>query len=141
MKTTRFPSRVDALFLELAAVAVLMLLAQGYLLRATAPAAGPILLVIAILLLPVFALLALPWQYELQSEQLLIQAGRLKWRILYKDISAIEPNSNPHSAPALSLQRVKITHTSGTMLVSPRERDLFIRLLSERVQQARRQGV
>jgi hypothetical protein len=138
MSQTRFPSRVDVLLLALPAIVMAMLLAQAYMLRAGAPAVSMILCAVAVLPPLLFALLAVPCQYELQPEQLLVQAGRLKWRIPYGDISAIEPSSNPHSAPALSLRRVKITHAGGAMLVSPRERDLFIRLLGERVEKARR---
>lgn len=78
-------------------------------------------------------LLAVPCKYTLLDDHLLVQAGLIKFRIPYFEIRKMEKSSNPLSSPALSLRRIKITKTKGFLLVSPRDRDQFIKDVSGRL--------
>jgi hypothetical protein len=72
-------------------------------------------------------------------EQLVVRGGILRYRIPYADITDIAPSREIWAAPALSLQRVEISHGPGRFaLVSPRERERFIAELEKRVQTASR---
>ena len=83
----------------------------------------------------------MPCRYTLEADHLLIRCGLIRQRIAYRDITAIAPSRSVLSAPALSLQRVKISyrHTSS-QLVSPRERGIFIQMLQDRVRAAHTAG-
>ena len=78
-------------------------------------------------------LLAVPCKYTLLDDHLLVQAGLIKYRIPYSEIRKIEKSNNPLSSPALSLRRIKITKKKGFLLVSPIDRDQFIKDLSARL--------
>ena len=80
-----------------------------------------------------FIAVAVPCTYTLARDHLLIRSGLIRQKIAYKDITAVEPSASPLSAPALSLKRVKVSYGRTFQLVSPRERDLFIQSLRERV--------
>lgn len=67
------------------------------------------------------------------DDYLLVQAGILKERIKYEDIVSVEKSSDPLSAPAMSLKRVRIDHGKGFTLVSPKDRDDFISELNTRI--------
>jgi len=82
--------------------------------------------------------LTLPCSYSLEADHLFIRCGFIRRRIPYSQIHRIEPSSNPLSAPALSLRRVKIAYGRSFQLVSPRERERFIEELGQRVGALRR---
>lgn len=79
------------------------------------------------------AALAIPCRYILDEDGLLIQAGVLKEKIKYTEISNAELSSNPLSAPALSLRRVKVTLKTGFRLISPLSREEFIEELKKKI--------
>jgi len=79
------------------------------------------------------AALAIPCRYILDEEGLLIQAGLMKEKIKYKSIRSAELSSNPLSAPALSLKRVKIILDSGFRLISPIDREEFIQEIKKKI--------
>ena len=79
------------------------------------------------------AALAIPCRYILDEDGLLIQAGLMKEKIKYTEIKEAELSSNPLSAPALSLQRVKVTLRSGFRLISPLGREEFIEELKKKI--------
>ena len=78
-------------------------------------------------------LLIVPCKYTLFGDHLLVQSGLIKYIIPYAEIRKIEKSSNPLSSPALSLKRVKITRQKGFLLVSPTDRDQFIRDLTAKL--------
>lgn len=83
--------------------------------------------------------LVFPCKYVLKQDYLLIKSGLFyRQRIPYSKIENIELSSNPLSAPALSLKRVKISFGKGLQfqLVSPQNREEFIAALRERVNEA-----
>lgn len=73
-----------------------------------------------------FLLLAVPCKYTLTEDRVIIQSGILRQEALYSQITGVKKSNNPLSAPALSLQRVKITMTNGFKLISPKNREQFI---------------
>ena len=82
----------------------------------------------------VCGVLLVPCRYTLESDHLLIRCGLIRQRIPYRDITAITPSRSVWSAPALSLQRVKLSYgRTSSQLVSPRDRAVFIQALQHRV--------
>ena len=82
----------------------------------------------------VCGVLLVPCRYTLESDHLLIRCGLIRQRIPYRDITAITPSRSVWSAPALSLQRVKLSYgRTSSQLVSPRDRAAFIQALQHRV--------
>ena len=78
----------------------------------------------------VCGVLLVPCRYTLESDHLLIRCGLIRQRIPYRDITAITPSRSLWSAPALSLQRVKLSYgRTSSQLVSPRDRAAIIQAL------------
>lgn len=68
---------------------------------------------------------------------LLIRCGRRRERIAYRDIVALAYSRDFRAAPALSLRRVLIRHGRWSgQLVSPQDREGFMRELQARVKLA-----
>jgi Bacterial PH domain len=72
------------------------------------------------------ATFSLPCRYTLGETELYIQCGVLKWIVPYRDIRRLELSCSLWSAPALSLNRVKIVFDDGFQLISPKNRREFI---------------
>ncbi|CAN5455869.1 hypothetical protein BH10PSE16_BH10PSE16_24700 [soil metagenome] len=139
MASRTFPSRVDGWLIAVVTGAIGFTLFQGWLLRAVSPLGSGIALGVGGAVALLIAATAVPCTYTLMPEHLLIRTGLIRQQIAYRDITGIEPSTSPLSAPALSLQRVKVSYGDGGrfQLVSPRERELFIRALRERVARVR----
>jgi hypothetical protein len=90
-----------------------------------------------LVLILVFVLLVFPMRYTLRDDHLEIRAGQLRFRIRYTDITQATPTRNPLSAPALSLDRLKIDYRNarGRMrwtLISPEPKADFLMALAAR---------
>ena len=85
----------------------------------------------AVLLLGVLAI-AWPVTYTLADDELVVRFGLARVRVAYAAITAVAPSRNPLSAPAWSLDRLRIDHDGGFLLISPRDRDAFVAALSSR---------
>lgn len=83
------------------------------------------------------ATFSLPCRYILGETELYIQCGILKWIVPYRDIRRLELSCSLLSAPALSLNRVKIVFDDGFQLISPKNRQAFIADLQARLGQDR----
>ena len=71
--------------------------------------------------------------YTLTETELIVRSGLLRRRLAIADIVAITPTRNPLSAPALSLDRLRIdVRRGGYILISPAERDAFLADLEAR---------
>jgi hypothetical protein len=79
------------------------------------------------------ATFSLPCRYILAETELRIQCGILKWIVPYRDICQLELSCSLWSAPALSLNRVKIVLEEGFILISPKNRIEFIEELKSRI--------
>lgn len=131
-----FRSKVDAWLIAVIAAAVVFTAAQGFLMREASPEGSVASFSVAALVVAVFMALAVPCRYTLERDHLYIRSGLIRQRIAYKDITGVEPSRNPLSAPALSLQRVKVSYKGWFQLISPLDRERFIQLLEERVSRA-----
>ncbi len=78
-----------------------------------------------------------PCRYTLTNDSLNIRCGLLFRSVPLGRIVRIEPSSSWESAPALSLRRVKITLDRGYRIISPVNRDAFIKDLMDAVQRHR----
>lgn len=70
--------------------------------------------------------------YVLDDKELVIRCGPINRRIPYREITSAHKTWNPLSSPALSLKRINIKYQFGMALISPKDRDKFLRLLKER---------
>jgi hypothetical protein len=107
-----------------------------------AHSAAEVLFALLTPLVPVLivTLLAWPTRYELHEHELVIRSGVIRYRIPYSDIRAVTPSRNPLSAPAWSLDRLRIDRKRGFALISPQDKDGFLRALAERARQLTLQG-
>ena len=132
-----FPSRIDAWLAAVVLLAVLSPLAVVAVQGAGSGAEQVVVWVTALLPLLAGGLLLLPCRYTLAGDHLHIRCGLIRQRIAYRDITGIAPSRSILSAPALSLQRVKVSYRRGRgqgfQLVSPRERERFMQTLRQRV--------
>ena len=79
------------------------------------------------------AAFSLPCRYTLRETELNIQCGILQATVPYHKIRRIELSCSLWSAPALSLNRVKIVLDDGVHLISPKDRTAFIADLQARL--------
>ncbi len=71
--------------------------------------------------------------YEVGADELLARSGPFCWRIPLKDISAVRESNSPRSGPALSMDRLEITHANGrVLLISPGNKAAFLAALHRR---------
>ena len=76
--------------------------------------------------------------YTLTDTALDIRSGPFRWSIPFADITALVPTRNPLSSPALSLDRLRVESGSHkSIMISPRDRDEFIREVEARRAAAR----
>ena len=74
-----------------------------------------------------------PCRYTLTSDSLNIRCGLLFRSVPLSRIVKVEPSASWESAPALSLRRVKITLDHGYRIISPVDRDTFMKDLMDAV--------
>ena len=67
--------------------------------------------------------------YVIEGDTLLVRSGVIKWRVPIGDIRSITPTRSVASAPALSLDRLRIEYGNRVILVSPEEKQRFIEAL------------
>lgn len=130
----RFRSKIDGWFIPImvisfaglvVALGAVMLSPMSWLLRVVAIAA-----IVAIMYLLVA--ISRNTYYEIVGTDLLVRSGPLKWTIPVADIQEITPSRNILSAPALSLDRLKIRFGKRMfVLVSPEDKDGFLRAIRE----------
>jgi hypothetical protein len=101
---------------------------------------GEILVVLILgVFLPIFVLwIWLTTYYVLDEHNLIIKYGPFQKTIPLSAIRSVKKTTNPLSSPALSLKRLEIFYgTHDVVLISPPDRDAFIRILAERCPQLR----
>ena len=73
--------------------------------------------------------------YVLENETLHIRCGFIvNMRIPYKDITMIYETKDPSASIGLSLDRISINYSKGEVLISPRNKQEFMRLLNEYIE-------
>ncbi len=72
--------------------------------------------------------------YEVTEEELIVKTGFTKAVIPIASIYKLTKTYNPASAPALSLNRIEVLYNKGMgiALISPQDRQMFVRVLTER---------
>ena len=132
------PSKIDIWIALLLVAGPLILINLGIYLHKTGEEQNSLICISAGMLIGVVTwILAFPCQYTLEDKSLLAQAGILKWRIPYAEIQTVELSNSILSGPALSLQRIEVRYDRGRILISPNERDLFLKELRKKVSVAK----
>ncbi|KAA1260803.1 hypothetical protein LF1_33450 [Rubripirellula obstinata] len=76
----------------------------------------------------------LPCRYTLTADAISIRCGLFVfYRITYNDIESVQRTSTWRSGPALSLNRVEIKTNQKSVIISPVNRDQFIKDLTDRL--------
>jgi membrane protein YdbS with pleckstrin-like domain len=132
MTENEYSSKIDVWLACTLSGAVLVPAAFGINALHTSPALAAVCFAVAAAVVTLLLLLAVPCRYTLSADHLLIRSGIRKHSISFKDIRSVEQSNNPLAAPALSLQRVKISYGKSFVLISPERREEFIRILRER---------
>jgi hypothetical protein len=135
-----YPSKVDFWLAAVLISAPLFVIGLGIYLILMIGAAGWICLVSGLFTAALIAGLAIPCRYTLTENFLMIQCGFLKEEINYGKIKSVSLSSNPLSAPALSLSRVKVDLESSFRLISPKNREVFIQELENKTKKLGQQG-
>ena len=69
-------------------------------------------------------------RYVVTNETLIVRSGPFRWHIALAGITGVEPTRSRLSAPALSMDRLKIISRGGGLcLVSPKDKQGFLREL------------
>lgn len=75
--------------------------------------------------------------YVVDTKNLKVQSMFFKWEIPLENIHKIEQTSNPLSAPALSLDRIRIKYMQNgsphSIMVSPKNKAEFIKAISKNI--------
>lgn len=132
MKKKRFQSKVDLWLAAVLIIGILIMLASlvTMILQAMHEPAMVIAILVVILGIVLIAWVGLATYYEIDDKTLKIVSGPIRWCIPISEITAVEPTRSPLSAPALSLDRLRIRYGADrAVVVSPRNRAKFIRRL------------
>ncbi len=75
--------------------------------------------------------LAVPTEYELEAERLLVRSGRWSWTIDVGRIERVEYSTDTSAAPAWSPERLRVDYRDAaghdqTVLISPVDRRAFL---------------
>ncbi|MFI8553735.1 PH domain-containing protein [Psychrobacter sp. NPDC077938] len=85
-------------------------------------------ILMTVILIPFAALMLIPFfstKYILTNDQLQVDSGFSVQKIELTDITYIMPTRSMSSAPALSLDRIKIEYRNKEVLISPKDRASF----------------
>ncbi|WP_156110438.1 PH domain-containing protein [Brevibacillus thermoruber] len=132
----RFPSRVDRWLAVVIWGTMLLVILEGVqsLFTGTLGTTERIALFFIHFVLPCFLLwLVTSVCYIIENDALIIQYGPFKKIIPLDSINRVRKTSNPLASPALSLKRLEIVYNhQKTVLISPKDREAFMRLLQKR---------
>ena len=92
-------------------------------------------ILMTVILIPFAALMLIPFfgtEYTLTNDQLQVDSGFSVQKIELTDITYIMPTRSMSSAPALSLDRIKISYQDEEILISPKDKSRFYREIQAR---------
>jgi hypothetical protein len=76
-----------------------------------------------------------PLDYEITRTELVARSGFMRWRVPLADIQEVRPTRSAASAPAWSLDRLRVEYLKGgrtrVLLVSPEDKRAFLRDLAD----------
>ena len=143
---TRYRSKVDAWLAAVLVGAFLMTLIGMFFVVVLSGAFAVAWWVIVLDLVIWGGVLSLlcPLYYEITPSTLLVRSGWIRRQIPLACIQRVFPTHNPLSAPALSLDRLQVEYTQGSLprsvLISPHDTPSFLRDLAERAGELEVQG-
>lgn len=83
----------------------------------------------------ILALFAWPISYEVTPDSLVVCSGLTRWRVPLAAIQEVRPTRSPLSAPAWSLDRLRIDYRKNEklafQLISPQDKQLFLQDLAQ----------
>ncbi len=91
--------------------------------------APPASLWIALAVLALLAIALVPIRYVIEGETVIIRCGLIRWEYAafqIGDIESIQATHNPLAAPALSLDRLRVSTGSRSYLISPGDKAGFL---------------
>ena len=134
----RYRTKVDTWVVVVLAGAVALPIVIGlvaYLGTGPSPAAW-LPLSIAVVMVAIICIVAVPTRYEVMPDCLMIRSGLLRWEVPLAQIVSIRSTSNPLSSPAWSLDRLEVTWLKSgnvrSILISPERAQEFLRDVAER---------
>jgi hypothetical protein len=132
--TTMFRSKIDGKFKAVALIMPCVALAaigtSPHIAALWVPAIATLLITIAVVWV------TLATYYEFEGEALIAHSGPFSWRIPLKEISSVRESNSLRSGPALSMDRLEITHRNGrVLLISPEDKSGFLAALRRRAPQ------
>jgi membrane protein YdbS with pleckstrin-like domain len=133
----RYRSKVDAwLAAVLLGAFLITLMAMSFVVVLLGAFATAWWIVVFVLVIWGFVLsLLFPLYYEITASTLLVRSGWIRRQIPLSSIQRVFPTNNPLSAPALSLDRLQVEYTQGSLprfvLISPRDKPSFLRDLAD----------
>ncbi|WP_095497931.1 PH domain-containing protein [Paraferrimonas haliotis] len=69
-------------------------------------------------------------KYQVDGNMLSINSGPFSWKVEISSIKSIRKTRSIISSPALSLDRIELQHSNGIILVSPSNKDEFVKALN-----------
>ncbi len=133
MKSTIYPAKIDWWLWPILIGASIGLIVWGGFLWQSDRAEALILIAAGIIDGIFFGVLLFPCYYAIEESDILIRSGVIRYRVPIDGVQSVTPTSNPLSAPAPSLRRVKIQMKDGKYhLVSPADREGFIEEINHR---------
>lgn len=137
-----YPSKVDTWLVVVIVGMVVAEIAVAFFIMTLHLVGGIVCLVGVILISLLIALFMIPCHYTLTEDSLKIRCGMVKESIALSRITGVTATRNPLSAPALSLDRLRIEligddRTLPYRLISPKDRDKFVADLKSRVEAQR----
>ena len=76
-----------------------------------------------------------PLNYEITAGELVARCGLMRWRVPLSSIEEVRPSRNPASAPAWSLNRLRVGYVrrgeQRSLYVSPEDKAAFMRDLAD----------
>lgn len=132
MSAKRFQSKVDRWIAAVLILSLLMMLAT-LIAMTTEVMRDPTLLVaivVVVLCIVLVAWVGLATYYEIDRTTLKVVSGPVRWRIPLADVNGVEETRSLFSAPALSLDRLRVRYGKNrSIVVSPRDKAKFIKRL------------
>jgi len=137
-----FPTKVDRWLAVVLLGGLAILLSASWTAAGTAQRIWELALgvIMPLLLISMVALLSWPTRYELHDQEIVIRSGVVRYRIAYASITRVIPSRSVLSAPAWSLDRLRIDHARGYALISPRDKPGFLKALAARAEHLAPQG-
>lgn len=138
-RTLVFAAKIDAWLLVLIAGSTVVCLygAWSVLGEAGQVRWGTALILLVSAAIPVWIVLST--SYTLSATRLKVRCGPFRWTIPLAEIRDVRPTRNPLSSPAPSLDRLHIEYGKRrSVMISPRDKEGFLRELAVRTANARR---